>query len=274
MIFRAGFMWKTEAARPPIPERKFSRAMRGLSGLRGPVFVLAFCALAAQAVRRARPSTRACRRSPVRRPRSWGRCPAREAARSATLPGAGGILGGRPGVSTPKGIPTTVTTPGVGRGTDRNADADFATSAARGRSGLSAVFRNPRDPERPGGRRTRQRLDSRSRHRDHTRAQPRPPLQVLRDPHGQGRHRSRPASDRTPSSIKTASSCNIAAPARSSLERHRAARARSIPTSPTRSTSRTNARPERQSPAAPRRSWRRNTRTLSGTGSTTSTGRT
>jgi cobalt-zinc-cadmium efflux system outer membrane protein len=30
------------------------------------------------------------------------------------LPGAGGILGGRPGVSTPKGIPTTVTTPGSG----------------------------------------------------------------------------------------------------------------------------------------------------------------
>ena len=32
------------------------------------------------------------------------------------LAGAGGILGGRPGVSTPKGIPTTVTTPGSGPG--------------------------------------------------------------------------------------------------------------------------------------------------------------
>ena len=32
------------------------------------------------------------------------------------LPGTGGILGGRPGVSTPKGIPTTVSTPGTGPG--------------------------------------------------------------------------------------------------------------------------------------------------------------
>ncbi len=32
------------------------------------------------------------------------------------LPGTGGILGGRPGVSTPKGIPTTISTPGVGPG--------------------------------------------------------------------------------------------------------------------------------------------------------------
>jgi cobalt-zinc-cadmium efflux system outer membrane protein len=32
------------------------------------------------------------------------------------LPGAGGILGGRAGVSSPKGIPTTVTTPGAGPG--------------------------------------------------------------------------------------------------------------------------------------------------------------
>ena len=32
------------------------------------------------------------------------------------LPGTGGILGGRPGVSTPKGIPTTVSSPGTGAG--------------------------------------------------------------------------------------------------------------------------------------------------------------
>ena len=32
------------------------------------------------------------------------------------LPGAGGIFGGRPGVSTPKGIPTTISTPGTGAG--------------------------------------------------------------------------------------------------------------------------------------------------------------
>jgi len=32
------------------------------------------------------------------------------------LPGTGGILGGRPGVSTPKGIPTAISTPGTGAG--------------------------------------------------------------------------------------------------------------------------------------------------------------
>ncbi len=32
------------------------------------------------------------------------------------LPGTGGILGGRPGVSTPKGIPTSISTPGAGAG--------------------------------------------------------------------------------------------------------------------------------------------------------------
>ena len=32
------------------------------------------------------------------------------------LPGTGGILGGRPGVSTPKGIPTTISSPGAGAG--------------------------------------------------------------------------------------------------------------------------------------------------------------
>jgi cobalt-zinc-cadmium efflux system outer membrane protein len=42
------------------------------------------------------------------------------------LPGTGGILGGRPGVSTPKGIPTTIGTPGVGPGP---ADMQMAVSS-------------------------------------------------------------------------------------------------------------------------------------------------
>jgi len=42
------------------------------------------------------------------------------------LPGTGGILGGRPGVSTPKGIPTTVSSPGSGPGP---ADLQMAISA-------------------------------------------------------------------------------------------------------------------------------------------------
>ena len=45
-----------------------------------------------------------------------GRAPGSGGGSFLNLPGTGGILGGRPGVSTPKGIPTTVSTPGTGAG--------------------------------------------------------------------------------------------------------------------------------------------------------------
>jgi outer membrane protein, heavy metal efflux system len=45
-----------------------------------------------------------------------GQAPGASGGSFPNLPGTGGILGGRPGVSTPKGIPTTISTPGVGAG--------------------------------------------------------------------------------------------------------------------------------------------------------------
>jgi cobalt-zinc-cadmium efflux system outer membrane protein len=45
-----------------------------------------------------------------------GPSPGASGSEFPNLPGTGGILGGRPGVSTPKGIPTTISTPGVGAG--------------------------------------------------------------------------------------------------------------------------------------------------------------
>ena len=45
-----------------------------------------------------------------------GRAPGAAGGSFLNLPGTGGILGGRPGVSTPKGIPTTISTPGTAAG--------------------------------------------------------------------------------------------------------------------------------------------------------------
>ena len=45
-----------------------------------------------------------------------GRAPGSGGGTFSNLPGAGGIFGGRPGVSTPKGIPTSISTPGSGPG--------------------------------------------------------------------------------------------------------------------------------------------------------------
>ena len=45
-----------------------------------------------------------------------GRAPGSGGGTFSNLPGAGGIFGGRPGVSTPKGIPTSISNPGSGPG--------------------------------------------------------------------------------------------------------------------------------------------------------------
>ena len=79
-------------------------------------FVLAFCMLAAQAARRLRLSTRACRGCRARQRRCWGSAPGSGGGSLGNLPGAGGLLGGRPGPFAPKGVPTSISTPGSGMG--------------------------------------------------------------------------------------------------------------------------------------------------------------
>jgi cobalt-zinc-cadmium efflux system outer membrane protein len=46
----------------------------------------------------------------------FGQAPGAAGSSFNNLPGTGGFLGGRPGASTPRGIPTTITTPGAGPG--------------------------------------------------------------------------------------------------------------------------------------------------------------
>ena len=120
---------------------------------------------------------------------AWGRLPGGGVARSANLPGAGGNSGRSSRCSRPpRVVPTTVTTPGSGPG-PRRCRCRFQRPRPQpvGPS-LGAVRRAARNSWRTGGRRTCQRRDSRSRDRHHARPEPRPPRQVLRNPHGEGRH--------------------------------------------------------------------------------------
>ncbi|MFI5457316.1 MAG: TolC family protein, partial [Isosphaerales bacterium] len=116
MNFRTGFMWKTETATPPIRSRQNSEAMMGLMGRPGLLFVLAFCVLASRAGAQAPTVDTSVPALPGSSTSLLGRLPGAGGGSFGNLPGAGGILGGRAGVSAPKGIPTTVTTPGSGPG--------------------------------------------------------------------------------------------------------------------------------------------------------------
>ncbi len=116
MIFRRGFMCKTEAARPPIQEKRVSKTMKGLIGRRGLVFVLTFWALTGRAGAQGPTVDTSVPGLPGSSTSLLGPLPGAGGGSFGNLPGAGGILGGRPGVSTPKGIPMTITTPGSGAG--------------------------------------------------------------------------------------------------------------------------------------------------------------
>jgi len=116
MKFRTGLMWKTETAMPPIRSRQNSEATMGLIGRRGLFFVLAFCVLADRAGAQAPTVDTSVPGLPGSSTSVLGQLPGAGGGSFGNLPGAGGILGGRAGVSAPKGIPTTVTTPGSGPG--------------------------------------------------------------------------------------------------------------------------------------------------------------
>ena len=71
-----------------------------------------------------------------------GQAPGSGGGSFLNLPGTGGILGGRPGVSTPKGIPTTISTPGIGAGTGGHANADFVAPARAGLTDGDPILRD------------------------------------------------------------------------------------------------------------------------------------
>ena len=113
MNFRAELMCTPDTRTPVVRQYQVCSRQFGGSSTSGSSYYLCWplpcwwsCSL-----RRARQLTRACRGFPVHRARSWGRYPEAGGGSFGNLPGAGGILGGRAGVSSPKGIPTTISTP-------------------------------------------------------------------------------------------------------------------------------------------------------------------
>jgi outer membrane protein, heavy metal efflux system len=82
----------------------------------GLVFLLAFVLLTGRAAAQAPTVDTSVPGLPGAGNSLLGQAPGSGGGSFINLPGTGGILGGRPGVSTPKGIPTTVSSPGSGPG--------------------------------------------------------------------------------------------------------------------------------------------------------------
>jgi cobalt-zinc-cadmium efflux system outer membrane protein len=113
MNFRAGFMWKTGTATPRLRQK---HALTGMRMLCPWLSVLALSVLTGQARAQGPTVDTSVPALPGSSGSLLGPIPGAGGGSFGNLPGAGGILGGRPGVSTPKGIPTTVTSPGSGPG--------------------------------------------------------------------------------------------------------------------------------------------------------------
>ena len=198
-----------------------------------------------------------------------GQAPGAGGGSFINLPGTGGLLGGRAGVSTPKGIPTSISSPGTGAGP---ADLQMPISAPQPEPiSPPSTLALRDDGVGPGKRRAARWRNTRSRHRHHARTQPRPASQVLRNPDGAGPISFRRTSARTRSSTRTVSFFSIAVRARHSTGLPLEVPASSTPTSAIRLTFRTNGRPERSWPAVRNEYWRPNTKTLYDNGSMTFT---
>ena len=116
MNFRIEFMWATERDAPIMRQSQVSAAVKRLMRPRGLFFVAAFFVLANRAGAQGPTVDTSVPKLPGSSGSLLGLLPGGGGGSFGNLPGAGGILGGRAGVSTPKGIPTTITTPGVGPG--------------------------------------------------------------------------------------------------------------------------------------------------------------
>jgi outer membrane protein, heavy metal efflux system len=120
MNFRTEFMWRTETSGPPLRQKQNLDAVKRLMKRRGLFFVLAFLVLASRAGAQGPTVDTSVPALPGSSGSLLGPMPGGGGGSFGNLPGAGGILGGRAGVSSPKGIPTTITTPGVGPGPTAN----------------------------------------------------------------------------------------------------------------------------------------------------------
>jgi outer membrane protein, heavy metal efflux system len=124
MSLGAGALWKTRGAPPLVGPRRARTAREGVMRRRGMVFVLAFCGLAGRAFGQAATVDTSVPALPGGLGSALGPAPGSQnsalgtppgaggSAPATNLPGAGGVLGGRAGPYSPKGVPTAVTQPG------------------------------------------------------------------------------------------------------------------------------------------------------------------
>jgi cobalt-zinc-cadmium efflux system outer membrane protein len=116
MRSRLGFMQKAGLPDPLKARPPGSEAMRGTLRLQGAVFALTFLVWAGRAGAQAPTVDTSVPGFPGSSMSLLGQSPGGGGGSFSNLPGTGGILGGRAGVSAPRGVPTTVTTPGAGPG--------------------------------------------------------------------------------------------------------------------------------------------------------------
>ena len=109
-------MWKTVTVVALTRQGSNLKVAKGQVGRVGRLFVLVFCIAANRAGAQSATVDTSVPPLPGTSGSLLGPMPGGGGGSLGNLPGSGGILGGRPGVSTAKGIPTTVTTPGVGPG--------------------------------------------------------------------------------------------------------------------------------------------------------------
>ena len=217
-----------------------------------------------------RPSTRACRHFPVRRARCWGSAPGVGGRLVRQLAGHRAESWAAAGRSHPRAFPPRSRR----RGRARDRPTCKCRSSAPQPQPVSptydAVSTGRSKSRRHEERRTARWPDARSGHRHHARAEPRPPLQVLRDPDGAGRHppgqpaiQPRLLSGRSAPAVSRRSTSSAGAARRPAAVRHQHhLPARRLAQA---------AGPDGGGRPAPSGSWRRSTRMPSASGSTTST---
>ena len=116
MNFRIGFMCISGPAIPPRHGRAFTGPAHRLMGGRSLFLVAAFCTVVGRVGAQGPTVDTSVPALPGSSRSLLGPLPGGGGGSFGNLPGAGGILGGRAGVSAPRGVPTSVTTPGAGPG--------------------------------------------------------------------------------------------------------------------------------------------------------------
>ena len=180
------FTRDTAMAAPPIPVTRAFHGTRALAQFRCGICAR-FLHVGGPGRRRRQLSIPACQDFRALRILPWESRPAQGGGSLGNLPGAGGLLGGRPGPYAPKGVPPPSRTRGPARGRRSYRCPSRVRSRSRSRRPPrhSTGPGNP-DPDRSG--RAPQGLTLDRAIESNARAKPRPSSEILRDPDGAGRH--------------------------------------------------------------------------------------